>query len=301
LQEYVNIKLMSLEIKENEILANHSTFKIGGPARYFTIVKSKEEILEALNFAKEKNLRYFVIGGGSNILFNDNSFDGLVIRNQILGLEIKGSKIIVGSGFFLAQLLNFCVQNNLTGLEWAIGIPGTIGGAIADNTGAFGHSISESILSVSVLDKNGEVKKYDKEKCGFFYRESKFKNNPPAGGNKEIILEAEFEFKQGKNIKEEIKKNIEHRKNRIPTLPSIGCIFKNDKKNSLVAGALIDQCGLRGKTVGRAQISEIQANIIVNLGGATSKDVLQLINICKQKVKEKFNIELEEEAIICYN
>ncbi len=286
---------MAIEIKENEILANHSTFKIGGPARYFTTVKNKEEIIEALNFAKDKNLSYFVIGCGSNILFNDKGFDGLIIKIQISSFKIQNSIITAGSGFLLSQLLNFCIQNNLSGLEWAVGIPGTIGGAIADNCGAYLKSISESVLNVLVLDKNGNTKNYNREECKFIYRGSRFKSLD----NKEIILEAEFSFeKSDRDVKEKVKNILEQRKGKIPSLSSVGCIFKNDKEKAVIAGKLIEQCGLAGHTIGHAQISELHTNIIVNLGGATSKDVLELISLCKQKVREKFNVELEEEVVI---
>ncbi|MBU2263637.1 UDP-N-acetylmuramate dehydrogenase [Patescibacteria group bacterium] len=287
-----------LEIKKNEILANHSTFKIGGPARYFVIVKNKEEIIEAIKFSQEKNLPYFVLAGGSNILFHDEGFDGLIIKVSNFGFRASDLKITAGAGTLLSQVINFAVENNLSGLEWGIGIPGTVGGCVAGNCGAYGHSISESVIKVKTLEKE-----YLKDECGFFYRKSKFKSRSNLDEKKvrplpEIILEIELKLEKGnkEESKEEIKNILIKRKNRIPPYPSIGCIFKNPKP--LSAGSLIEQCGLKGKQIGGAQIAEQHCNFIVNVGHATSDNVLALINLCKQKVKEKFNINLEEEIVV---
>jgi UDP-N-acetylmuramate dehydrogenase len=278
-----------LDIKENELLKNHSTFRIGGPARYFVVAKNKEEVLEAINFAKEKKLPYFIFGGGSNILFRDEGYEGVVIKIRSTKFEIRNNKIIAESGILLSQLVSFAIENNLSGLEWAIGIPGTIGGCVAGNCGAFGKSISENIVKVKTLDKE-----YDREQCGFEYRESRFKKP----SSPEIILEIELELKKGnpEEIKKRIKNNLLQRKDRIPPFPSAGCVFKNPKP--LSAGKLIDECGLRGEKINNAQISENHANIIVNLGGAKAEDVLELIKICKEKVREKFKVDLEEEIVI---
>ena len=167
----------TMEIKENEILANHSTFRIGGPARYFVVAKSREEILEAINFAKEKSLPFFAFGGGSNILFRDEGFSGVAIKLSVVSYQLSDTKIIVGAGMSLAQVIIKSVDAGLAGLEWGIGIPGTIGGCVAGNCGAYGHDISESVESVSVLDENGAIKKYSKTECGFNYRESVFKRS----------------------------------------------------------------------------------------------------------------------------
>ncbi len=285
-----------LEIKQNEPLKNHSTFRIGGPARYFAVAKSREEILEAMEFAKKKNLPYFVFGGGSNILFRDEGYNGVAIKSQISNLKSQNLVITAGSGILLSQVINFAVENNLTGLEWGIGIPGTVGGCVAGNCGAYGYDISESIEKVITLDKE-----YSKEQCEFCYRGSRFKKLE----NKEIILEVELKLQKGaqERSREGIKNILNQRKNKIPSYPSIGCIFKNLKNQnsnlkSISAGSLIEQCGLKGKRIGDAQISEIHANFIINVEKATAKDVLKLIKLCKEKVKEKFNVGLEEEIVV---
>jgi len=288
---------MAIEIKKNELLKNYSIFKIGGPADYFVSVKDKEEFLEAVNFARDKKIPYFIIGGASNILFGDEGYRGLIIQSQFSGISYKDSVITVGSGVLLSQLLNFCIQNDLSGLEWAIGIPGTVGGAIVDNSGAYGHSISENVISVFAIDADGNIKRYDKDDCLFTYRESRFKKQKISEGKMDFILEAGFQFlKKGRaEIMEEIQKNLLQRKDRIPAHPSVGCIFKNPKPQS--AGRLIEMCGLKGKRIGDVMISNEHANIMINLGDGTAKDVLELIQLCKEAVKKNFNIELEEEVI----
>lgn len=288
-------------IKENEPLRNYSTFKIGGLARYFVVAKSKEEILEAMNFAKEKSLPYFVFGGGSNILFRDEGYKGVAIKNQNSKIKIQNDnskfKIVeIGAGNLLSQAISFSIENGLTGLEWGVGIPGTIGGCVAGNCGAYGHSISELVGKVKTLEKE-----YLNKECGFVYRGSKFKNSD----NKEAILEIELNLKKGEveKSREKIKNILADRKGKIPQYPSVGCIFKNFKSQNsnlkhISARSLIEQCGLAGRREGDAQISELQPNFIVNLGSATSKDVLSLVKLCKEKVKEKFNLDSEEEIVI---
>lgn len=289
-------RIMSLEVKENESLKNHSTFRIGGPARYFCVAKSKEEILEAINFAKEKSLPFFVFGGGSNILFRDEGFDGVAIKSQISNIKTQNLIITASSGTPFAQVIMKSIEAELTGLEWGIGIPGTIGGCVAGNCGAYGHDISELVKNVKTLDKE-----YPKDKCGFSYRESRFKSPKApntALGQGEIILEIELELKKGDKdkSKNEIKSIITNRKGKIPPYPSIGCIFKNPKP--LTARSLIEQCGLKWMKIGDAQISDVHPNFIVNIGNASSGDVLALIDICKKEVKNKFNIDLQEEIVV---
>ncbi len=280
-----------LNIKENEPLKNHCTFRIGGPARYFVVVKNIDEIKEAIEFAKEKNLPYLVIGSASNILFRDEGYNGVAIKIRSTKFEIRNNKIVADAGVLLSQVVNSATENSLSGLEWAIGIPGTIAGAVVDNAGAFGKNIGECVKKVKTLDRE-----YNGEECGFEYRGSRFKK----AESREVILEVELELKPDdkEKIKKTIKNNIAQRKNRIPCLPSAGCIFKNIKEKNISVGTLIEQCGLKRMKIGDAQISEIHANIIVNLGKATAEDVLGLIKLCKEKVREKFNLDLKEEIIV---
>lgn len=293
---------MPLDIKQNEPLSKHTTFAIGGPAKYFAIAKTKEDVLEAIDFAESKKLPFFLLGGGSNILINDNGYNGLIIKIQIGGVNIAGEKITVGSGILLSQLVNESAKYGLSGLEWAVGIPGTVGGAINGNAGAYGRSVSESVNEVIVLTEEGgewKEKKYSNNDCGFEYRKSKFKHL----ANREIILEAVLKLQKSdtEKVRGEIRNIVLKRKGKIPPQPSAGCVFKNIKKDGqLVAavGKLVEECGLKGVKSGNAEIPHLHGNYVVNTGGAKAEDVVRLINLCKQKVKERFNLELEEEIIV---
>lgn len=253
--------------QENVCLAEYTTFKIGGPAKYFFIAKTKEELIEAIRTAKKKRLPFFVLGGGSNVLVSDEGFDGLVIKVQISKFKIQDSTIYAEAGVKLKDLIKLTAKEGLTGLEWATGIPEvTVGGAIRTNAGAFKGSMRDIIKKVEVL--------------------------PGA----EIVVSALLELKKGdkKEIQKQIDYVLNYRKTNHPmNLPSAGCIFKNPA--TAPSAQLIEKCGLKGKIIGKAQISEKHANFIVNLGGAKAEDVCELIKLTKQKVKEKLNIELEEE------
>lgn len=306
-----------LEIQKNIILALHTTFRIGGPAKYFYIAKTKEDIIEAIKTAKENGLPYFILGGGSNLLVSDKGYDGLVIKIQNTKHRIQNTKIITDAGVPLARLVAESVGAGLTGLEWAIGIPGTIGGAVYGNSGAFGHSVSENVAEITTLAPDNFSpfgrKKYNNEQCGFEYRGSIFKKN------KEIILEVVLNFQKGDSEKSQeiLKENLNSRK-KMPVYPSAGSVFKNQevqnlneevlkiisacggqaanwKGGKIPTGYLIEQCGLKGKEINGAKISEEHANFIVNFNNAKAEDVIALIDLCKNEVKNKFGIILEEE------
>ena len=293
---------MSLEIKQKEPLSKHTTFAIGGPAKYFAVVKTKEEVLEAIGFAEGKKLPFFVLGGGSNILINDGGYDGLIIKIQIGGVKVGEDTITAGAGALLSQMVNESANKGLSGLEWAAGIPGTIGGAINGNAGAHGRSVSESAREIVVLAEEGgkwKEKKYSNKECGFEYRKSKFKHL----ANREIILEVVLKLQKSdtEKVRGEIRNTVLKRKGKIPPQPSAGCVFKNIKKDGqLIAavGKLVEECGLKGVKSGNAEIPHLHGNYVVNLGGAKAEDVLKLINLSKQKVKDRFNLELEEEIIV---
>ncbi|MCL5010986.1 MAG: UDP-N-acetylmuramate dehydrogenase [Patescibacteria group bacterium] len=319
-----------LAIKKNVSLKNYTTFKTGGPAKYFVEVKSKEELVNVLQWAREKNLPFFVLGGGSNLLVSDEGFGGLVIKMKNEKLEMKNqnlkSKILeCGAGVKLADLLMFCLQEGLAGMEWAAGIPqATVGGAIRGNAGAFGETMGDAVREVEAIEmKNEKLKmKNDNEKfkiikiknkeCGFSYKESIFKKNSNL-----IILSAVLQLKKKnkKEIANEIKKISEYRKSHHPAEPSAGSVFKNiklkagneklfrsypefakfKKQGEIPAGWLIEKAGLAAKKTSGAMISEKHRNFIVNAGTAKSKDVVSLIKLAKQKVKNKFGVSLKEE------
>ena len=266
-------------------LKDKNTFRIGGRAKYYALVNSKKELENALKFAKESNFPVFIIGEGSNILVSDNGFNGVVIKLNFKEILDKGNILKVGSGVYLRELVFKARDLNLGGIEWAVGIPGTIGGAIFGNAGVPNHSMQDLVKEVEVFD-NGIIKIFKKEDCLFSYRESVFKHNTNL-----VILSATLEFKEGGNIDELMQEYMAKRKHIKGY--SIGSIFKNGE--GYFAGKLIDDCGLKGKRIGDAIISNENANWIINLGNASSKDVEELILIAKKEVKKKFNIDLVEE------
>ncbi len=306
-----------IEVKENISLVGHSSFHIGGLARYFTIVKNEAEIMEAIAWSKEKKVEYKVIGGGSNLLFSDDGFNGLIVKYFGGEVSIKNDEVEVDAGVPLSLVLNKTLENGLSGLEWAIGIPGTIGGAVCNNAGAYGGEISENVESIKVLIEE-EIKILKNKECGFGYRESFFKNGKLRG----VIVSVKLKLKKVSDvelikIKEKTKKILEDRLSKSPEGGSVGSTFRNivlseeeikifkEKFNQLpdefvkyqkVPSAwLIEQCELRGKKIGGAMVSEKHAGKITNFNKATAKDVIMLISVVKQKVRSKFGLQLMEE------
>jgi len=298
-------------LKQNVILAQHTTYKIGGPTDYFISVKNFEELKKALQFAEDNSLTFFVLAGGSNVLFSDEGYRGLVIKINNKELKINGDEITVDAGVLMNGAVSQSVANNLAGLEWAGGLPGTVGGAIRGNAGCFGGEIKDIIKEVTVATNNGEMQLYANEDCDFGYRDSIFKHN------KEIIISAVFKLRPGnkENLKTIIFDHIKYRQGR-HRFPSCGSVFKNcplqkvpqqvqekfkekikiDPFPILPVGALIESCGLVGKIIGGAMITKEHANIIHNFNNAKAADVLSLINLTKKNIKQKFGIELEEEV-----
>lgn len=309
------------KFKRNILLKNYTTFKIGGPAKYFFEAKNKKDLVEAIKTAKELKLDFFILGGGGNMLVSDKGFQGLVIKIQ--NTKFKSAswrtklKISCESGLSLAKLVSESLKVEVTGMEWAVGIPGTVGGAIRGNAGAFEQSMGQIIKKVEVYDlKDLRFKIYELKDCKFKYRDSIFKYNKNL-----IIISAELEFKKvnKEEIRKKIVENLKWRRKHQPLeFPSAGSIFQNVKikmkneklkskikkdknlkviiKNNIIpAGWLIEKCNLKGKKIGDAQISEKHANFIINLGDAKAEDVRKLIELAKKNVKRKFNIELEEE------
>ncbi|KUK49814.1 MAG: UDP-N-acetylenolpyruvoylglucosamine reductase [Parcubacteria bacterium 33_209] len=282
-------------LKENVLLSKYSTFRIGGPAKYLIEVSDPKELERAIEKALELDLRFLVIGGGSNILFSSKGYDGMVIVFNL------GNKFLIDDNLIevnASMPLNYLVNklDSYTGLEWAVGIPGTLAGAINGNAGAFGGEMSDLIKKVKALEvKDRKIieRDFSKEDCNFGYRNSIFKNNPNL-----IITSAILELKKGntEEIKDKIRNNLSKRILKQPKGFSIGSIFKNGDNFS--AGELIEKAGLKGMQIGGAKISEDHANFIINLGDATSDDVLALIKIIKKAVEEKFSIKLEEEIKI---
>ena len=289
-------------IKQNEPLANHCTYRIGGPARVLFSAADEREIIAGIEIAKENRFKTMILGGGSNILFSDRGFDGLVLKlanNFIKIAEEKEDRAVVlaGAGAPLAALVKFALDNSLAGMEWAAGIPGTAGGAIRGNAGAFGREIGASVLRVRALEISGKSVVpaiVGKEDCAFGYRESVFKRNKNL-----VITAAKFVLEKGNanEIADKIKECAEKKRISQPLdFPSAGSVFKNPE--GFFAAKIIEDCGLKGRSAGGAQISEKHANFIVNRGNARADDVLALIAQIKAAAKEKFAVDLKEEIEI---
>ena len=281
-----------MEIKKNELLKNHTSFKIGGPADEFAEVNNEEEIAELIKYAKEKGIPYTIMGNGSNLLVGDKGIRGLVIKlaKGFDSVEILGDKIIAKSGILLSKLSNVALENELSGLEFASGIPGTLGGAIYMNAGAYGGEMKDVIEKVTYFS-NGEIKLAEKDDLDFGYRHSRF------SGTEDIVLSAEIQLK--KADKTEIRAQMddfkERRCSKQPlSMPSAGSTFK--RPEGYFAGKLIEDAGLKGKTIGGAQVSEKHSGFVVNTGDASAQDVLDLIKFIQDTVYEKFKVKLETEV-----
>lgn len=288
------------EIQKKILLKDYTTFKIGGPAKYFFVAKTKEDLFSALKTAKKLKIPFFILAGGSNLLVSDRGFNGLVIKIKILGCKAEGGRLFSYAGTALHDLANCAAENGFSGFEWAAGIPGaTVGGAVYGHAQAFNEKISDWIESIEALDiKNFKTKIFSKEQCGFLLKSSIFKKNKNL-----IIISATFDSKKENSeiIKEKINKFLSYRKNNHPIeFPSAGSVFINQEKKGQVirAGELIEKADLKGKKIGGAQISEIHANFIINLGGAKAKDVLALIRLAQKKVKKTSGVLLEPEVQI---
>lgn len=278
----------------DEPLAKHSTFGIGGPADCMVFPETREELSKLLKYANQKKISAIFIGSGSNILVWDKGFDGIVIslKKSFKNLTIKrNSQIIVEAGVMLGTMVKQAMAAEIGGLESLIGVPGTVGGALIMNAGAFGSEISKYFEEAKTMTLEGDTKSYKKGEIEFSYRHSTFPKN-------EILLEATFQCKRGKpaEILKDRKVASDGRKSNQPLkFRSAGSIFKNPS-DSLAAGYLIDKTGLKGTERGGAVISEKHANFIVNMGDATAADVLYLIKLAKKYVAKKFHINLELEV-----
>lgn len=277
-----------LKLQKSRLLSDFSTFQIGGPARYFIQVKTVEELQEALQYAHKQSLPVFILGKGSNSLFSDRGFDGLVIHNKIAFCEIDKEEVSVGAGYSFSLLGVQTARKGLSGLEFASGIPASVGGALFMNAGANGAEICSVVKEVTFIDLLGEKTLLSRDQIQFSYRWSSFHEKPGA------IAAVTFVLTPNEMARKQQLEIIEYRTKTQPYGErSCGCVFRNPEGNT--AGALIEQCGLKGKRVGGALVSEIHANFIINANGASALDVLKLAQLIKECVKQKTGIELEME------
>lgn len=284
-------------VKKNERLSAYTTFRTGGEADLFIDVTDADQLSRVVILARRMELPFFIIGGGSNLLVSDAGYRGLIIRNSIRRLEVKDTDLFAGAGESLDETVDFSTTRSLTGLEFAAGIWGTVGGAIYGNAGAFGSQIGAVLKYAELVDPDGNIRIEQNRYFQFSYRHSILKETD------ETIVYACLQMVSGD--REAIRKRTEEirqlRTHKHPTTPcSAGCFFKNIEDSSqpngkLAAGKLLDEVGAKDMRVGGAAVFGEHANIIINTGQATSKDIRQLADILKEKVKKKFGIELTEE------
>ena len=279
----------------NEPMSLHTSFRIGGPADLYAVATSSQELVELVSLAREQGIPYLVIGRATNILVADEGIRGLVIENG--GQEIcfeDDAVLYAESGALLRDLARESARRGLGGLEWAVGIPGSVGGAIVGNAGAYGCYIGDVARKATVLAADGTVRELSAAEMGFGYRTSRFKGQG-AKGNQEVILSAKFVLhpEPAQALAQKMADYTRRREASQPTEPSVGSVFKRTKQYP--AGFLIEQAGLKGTRIGGAQISPKHANFIVNLGGARAADVKALIDLAQERVQEQFGVELELE------
>lgn len=314
-----------MRLQQNVQLANYTNYRIGGPARFFVEAKKEEEIIEAVFWAKENNLPYFILGGGTNLLVSDNGYNGMIICINTKGYKFstigKGpmhkskTQMFVSAGADMQDLVWASIYNGLKGLEWAGGLPGQLGGAIRGNAGAFGGEMKDIVYNVRALTPEGEIKTFSNAGCHFNYRTSIFKEEPGY-----VILSVTLNFEPGKKyeLKASANEFIKWRASKHPgDYGNCGSVFKNKPFNELpkdifnkhsdirtavrdgqVATAyFIDRCNLKNFRVGGAEVSEKHPNFLINkTGSATAEDVIILKSIVKSRVLDRFGVLLEEEV-----
>lgn len=299
---------MPIDIIEHEPLSRYTSFRIGGYARYFVRIKDVSDLPQIVAWIAQRGLSYYVLGGGTNTLVSDEGFSGLVIKIEDRSYHIDGNRVVASAGASYALIAQATSTNGLSGVEWAFGIPGTIGGAVRGNAGAFGGSIGDVCVSIDVIDPDSSAwKTLTKSELGFRYRWSAL------GAHRFIIARALLELvpQDPAQCRAALEEFSRQKRERQPLgAQCAGSIFKNVETSALDpsfipaeyenaqlvhAGFLIDTAGLKGTKVGGAMVSEKHANFILNTGGATCADVIQLIAIVKQRVRDRWGIELSEE------
>ena len=300
--------LLGADLRENESLARHVSFRIGGPADFYLKAQDETSVVVALKTCRERNIPILIIGNGTNILISDRGWRGLVIENSLdsvtmTELDADHAVLKAGSGAVLGSIARKVGKAGWAGLEFAATIPGSVGGGVVNNAGAHGGDFSQVMTRVAVATASGESRILLPEQMSLAYRNSRWREqvgmHKPALGDpgNELILWAEFALHRGDPtaIKAHIDEMTNWRRAKQPQEPNAGSVFKNPPPPQPAAGFLIERAGLKGKQIGGAQISPKHANFVVNLGGATAADVLALLNLARYAVKEATGVELEPE------
>ncbi len=298
-----------MQILENEPMSKHTSFKVGGVARYFAKAESPDDLKKSLDLAREKGLPFFILGNGTNLLVSDKGFDGVIVTlaGDFFSIEDLGNGAFkVGAATPLGRFARSVLKQGFAGIHKLAGIPGTLGGAIYMNAGAYGQEIGNCCTAVTVLDSDGNTREYAASECEFGYRQSIFQKNNA------IILAATFQLptaeslgKTSADLEAELAECMAKRKASQPlNMPNAGSSFKRltvgaaDTPTQIAPGYYIEQAGLKGYRIGGAEVSTVHANFIVNAGGATASDIKKLSEFVQSKVAEKFGIQLHREIIL---
>ena len=280
-------------VLENIDLKKYNTYGIGGIAKYMVFPSSEEKLVKLLDYIKNEKMSWYILGGGSNVIIPDEDYVGVIINlKELNNYEFDKDVINVESGISLGKLVNVMLDAGYTNLSSLMGIPGLLGGAIIGNAGAYGTSIFDYIINVKFIDEDGNIKELNKEEIKYDYRWTEFKEK------KVIVLSAKIKCINGNvaEAKEKIKENLEKRRKSQPLeYKNAGSVFRNPPSHA--AGYLIEHSGLKGITVGGAMVSKKHANFIINFNNATSRDIINLVELIKSKVKDVYNVELELEQV----
>ena len=300
--ENLKKKILELEISEEKILfdepmSKHTTFKVGGPAECYMKIDDIKDLRNILKFAKNNDIKITVLGNGSNVLVLDKGIEGIVLNIRFNKMEMLNfdGKIYanIGAGVKISIFGHLLLKNEITGFEELSGIPGTIGGAVRMNAGAHGKEFKDIVNTVTCMDYDGNIKQFENKDMEFDYRRSMLKDK------KYIVLEVGMQFEKGteKDIRQKMEEYATYRKEKQPIeYPSAGSTFK--RGSDYITAKLIDEAGLKGFSIGGAEVSEKHAGFIINKGNATAKDILELIEYVRNKVYEKYNKEIELEIEI---
>ena len=281
-------------VRRDEPLARHTTLQLGGPADLYVTAQSADELVAAVSLAKAHGAPVFLLGGGANLVIAETGIRGLVVANHARKITFAGETVRAESGAILPRLSNLCAEHGLSGLEWAVGVPGTLGGAVVNNAGAYGSAIADMLIRAELLLPDGSRVWQAAEWFRYSYRSSRLKR----GETRAVVLQAELRLSPAPaaEISARMQKFTARRKSSQPPGATVGSMFKNPPGD--YAGRLIEAAGLKGFRVGQAEISPKHANFFVNLGGASADDVITLINTARETVWQKFGVKLELEIEI---
>lgn len=292
--EFLKSRGLEKYVKRDEPMSRHTTFRVGGAADFFVEIGSPDELMDIIHYLTETDRAYFILGNGSNLWVGDKGYEGVILHlgERFNGITVEGNTIIAQAGALLSTVAKTAAKSGLSGMEFAAGIPGTMGGAVVMNAGAYEGEMKQIVTKVTVMTREGEILELDNETMEFGYRTSIVKNRPF------IVLSAEISLEKGDaaSIQDKMDDFNKRRRNKQPLeYPSAGSTFKRPEGH--YAGKLIMDAGLRGYRIGGAQVSEKHCGFIINVGNATAADISELMDEVAERVEEQFSVTLEPEII----